>query len=521
MARLGFLALAASAVLVLGACTANPQPAPSSTDTGVPVVTPSGESTPTEPGLPPVAEPLALKDIVTFSGVAMMNAGSNCTGTLIDTGVPTGPAYILTNGHCTGDVGRPAQSTTLAEEWFGTATFLAAKGNEDNHLVVDVVGLEYSTMRHTDTAIVRLKPTLGELTALGIKPIPLAKEEPDEGATVTNIGVPVQDLMPEDWVLRRGECTLGAQQTLIEFLWTWFGVWSNDCPGIIQGSSGSPLLSLGADGAPTSVVGMINTTTGGSSAAVGGACFLNRPCEVTADGPVMRENTSYAQSVAGIGACFDQQGKFAVGGECPLPTSSIWAAAGGGSFRGSGEGNAFGESPSARFVGRSEGSMRSALVPIGDATACQKPDTYSGATTQPLPLAGEPWELHGQVVTADLPAEEGFYLLCAVSGDDYSGAAGVLFEVDRTPPILPVGADVEDLGGGAMLVQPHLNPPEISTVRFKWGPKDATDCTDTSSFQDFLVVPLVLEPKDLPATYCIYGMDAAGNRTEVKKIDIP
>lgn len=521
MTRPVVLALAASAVLVFAACTANPQPEPSSTGTSGAVVTQSAEPMPTDPGLPPVAEPLALKDVAAFSGVAMMNAGSNCTGTLIDTGVPTGPAYVLTNGHCTGDVGRAAQSTTLAKEWFGTATFLAAKGNEDNHLVVDVVGLEYSTMRHTDTAIVRLKPTLGELVALGIKPIPLAKSEPVSGAAVTNVGVPIQDLMPEDWVLRRGDCKLGSKQTVIEFLWTWFGVWSNDCPGIIQGSSGSPLLSLDADGAPTSVVGMINTTTGGSNAAVGGACFLNRPCEVTAEGPVMREATSYAQSVAGLGACFDDQGKFAAGGNCPLPISSIWAAQGGGAFRGSGELNAFGETSSARFVGRSEGAMRSALVPIGDAKACQKPETYSGATAQPLPVAGEPWDPHGQVVTADLPAVEGFYQLCAVKGDDYAGAAGVLFEVDRTPPVLPVGADVEDLGGGSMLVQPHLNPPELATVRFKWGPKGSTDCTDSAMFQDFFIVPLLLEPKDLPATYCVYGMDTAGNKTEVKQIDIP
>lgn len=521
MARPVILSLTACVVLVFAACTANPQREPLPTGTGGVVVTQSGEPMPIDPGLPPVAAPLALEDVGAFSGVAMMNAGSNCTGTLIDTRVPAGPAYILTNGHCAGDVGRSAQSTTFTEEWFGTATFLAAKGNEDNHLVVDVIGLDYSTMRHTDTAILRLKPTLGELIALGIKPIPLAEAEPAEGSPVTNIGIPIQDLTPEDWVLRRGECKLGSQQTVIEFLWTWFGVWSNDCPGIIQGSSGSPLLTLDASGGPTAVVGVINTTTGGSTAAMGGACFLNRPCEVTAAGPVMQEGTSYAQSVAGISACFDEQGKFSIGGGCPLPVSSIWAAQGGGAFRGDGEMNAFGEASSARFVGRAEGTMRSALVPIGDATACQNPGTYVGAEPQPLPVAGYPWDLHGQVVTAELPAEEGFYHLCAVARDDYSGAAGVLFEVDRTPPILPIGADVEDLGGGSMLVQPHLNPSEIATVRFKWGPKGSTDCTDSATFQDFLVIPLVLEAKDLPATYCIYGMDVAGNRSPIKQIDIP
>lgn len=519
MPRLPRVLAVCIALLVAAGCAPTPQPTP--TETAVHPPAPPVETDSAEPEPPPVADPLPLEELTRFSGVAMMNAGSNCTGTLIDTGVPAGPAYVLTNGHCVGDVGRSAQMTTHDEEWFGTATFLAAKGNEDNKLDVDVVALEYSTMRHTDTGIVRLKPTLGELQDLGIKPIPITAAEPAEGAAVTNIGVPVQDLMAEDWVLRRGECKLGSQQTLIEFLWTWFGVWSNDCPGIIQGSSGSPLLSLDADGAPEAVVAMINTTTAGSSAAMGGACFLNRPCEVTADGVHMREDTSYAQSVAGIGDCFDAAGEFELGASCPLSVSSIWAEQGGGEFRGGGEPNAFGDLPSARIAGREAGTMRSALVPIGDATACTKAETYASATPAALPEAEDPWDPVGAVVPVDLPAEEGFYQLCAVSGDDYAGAAGVLFQVDRTPPIFPAGADVTDIGEGTVIVQPHLNPPEIATIRFKWGPQGSTDCEDSASFQDFFIVPLTLMADDLPATYCIYGMDGAGNRTEVKQIDIP
>lgn len=501
---LGMLGL----VLALAGCTVTTKP---DLPTAVPV-------TPTPAT---VADPLPLSQLAAFSGVASLSGSSNCTGTLIDTGVASGPAYVLTNGHCVGDVGRSPQATTLDIEWYGTAEFLAAEGNLDQTLKVDVVGLEYSTMRYTDTAIVRLKPTLGELEGLGIRPVKIAGAEPASGAAVVNVGVPVQDLHPDDWVLRRGDCTLGTQHTLLESRWLWRDVWSNDCPGIIQGSSGSPLLTVGADGNPTAVVAMINTTTWGATAANGGACSINHPCELTADGATMAEKTSYAQSVAGIGTCFGSDGAFALGGACPLPTSSVWTESGGGSFRGGDLPNATGQLPEVSLVGRTAGTVRTALVELGDATACELPATYAGAKSVALPKAGGEWEQLGVKVPVSLPEQEGRFLLCAVKGSDYAGAAAVLFDVDRTPPIFPASAEVEDIGGGAVVVRPHLVPPEISTVRFTWGAPDKVDCADTAGFQDFFIVPLTLEFGDLPATYCIYAMDAAGNPTPVTTIDIP
>ncbi|MFZ0530229.1 MAG: trypsin-like peptidase domain-containing protein [Propionicimonas sp.] len=506
MANLGGALYGVILTLALAGCTgATTPPAPTATVT---------------PRLPEPATTLPLGQLSAFSGVAALNAGSNCTGTLIDTGVPSGPAYVLTNGHCVGDVGRSAQATTLGMEWGGTAEFLAADGNQDDTLTVDVVGLAYSTMRHTDTAVLRLKPSLAELEALGINPVPITASEPAASTAVVNVGVPVQNLNPDQWVLRRGECTLGAQHTLIEHLWLWFGVWSNDCPGIVQGSSGSPLFTVEADGKPSAIVAMINTTSWGVTAADGGACFLNRPCQVTSDGVRMIEQTSYAQSVAGLGACFDSSGEFALAAGCPLPRSSVWAETGGGAFRGGDLPNANGQLPQVSLVGTDASTVRTRLVPIGDATACRRAETYLSAGKLTLPKAGEDWELVGVKVPVVLPEQEGHFTLCAVSGADYAGAATVLFEVDRTPPIFPASADVEDIGEGAVVVRPHLNPPEISTVRFTWGKPDALTCENTATFQDFFIAPLTLTSTDLPARYCVYGMDAAGNPTEVTSIDI-
>ncbi|MEZ3160601.1 trypsin-like peptidase domain-containing protein [Microbacterium sp. BWT-B31] len=495
---------AVAAVLLIAGCTAETTPTPAPEE---------------DFGLPPLAEPLALDQLERFGAVATMSAGSNCTGTLVDTGVPDGPAYVLTNGHCVGDIGRPAQKTTVSMEWSGTAEFFRAEGNLDSTLTTDVVEIAYSTMRHTDTAIVRLDARLGELEAVGVAPIAIADAEPEEGAAVTNIGVPVQGLTDDQWVLRRSECTLGAQHTVIEFFWLWFGVWSNDCPGIVQGSSGSPLLALDAGGDPEAIVAVVNTTTW--AAREGGECWLNRPCEVEDAVARLVPETSYAQSVAGIGRCFDRAtGEFALGGECPLPYSDIWAEEGGGSFRGGGLPDAFDRMPAASLVGREAGVVRTAVVPIGDARACTAEATYAGSAPAELPAATEAWERAGTRVAVELPEEEGRFLLCAVRGDAYAAAATVLFAVDRTPPVVPAGASVEDLGAG-ILVQPHMDPPELTATRFVWGPPGEVDCDDLDAFEPAPFFPLIIDPADLPAVYCVYSKDEAGNPSPVARVDIP
>ncbi|NHB85511.1 hypothetical protein G7085_15280 [Tessaracoccus sp. HDW20] len=76
-------------------------------------------------------------------------------------------------------------------------------------------------------------------------------------------------------MLRKGECTLGGAVDLIEHHWLWLGVPRTDCPGVLGGSSGSPLI---ADG---TVVSIINTTNGGVPADRAGTCYLGKPCEIT------------------------------------------------------------------------------------------------------------------------------------------------------------------------------------------------------------------------------------------------
>ena len=120
------LGLAALVLFVpLAACTDSTSPEPD-----------------TEETLPEVAPPLTIDELPPYTGVVRLNAGSNCTGTLVETGADTAPAYVITNGHCVGDVGRAAQDTTVDLDWFGTADFFAVEGNEESGLVVDVASSE-------------------------------------------------------------------------------------------------------------------------------------------------------------------------------------------------------------------------------------------------------------------------------------------------------------------------------------------------------------------------------------------
>lgn len=456
-----------------------------------------------------------------FTGVARLEMGSNCTGTVVDTGVDDGPAYVITNGHCTGDVSRPAQSVTVGADWFGQGYLLDTHDNPAPYTITAEV-LEYSTMRGRDVSLVRLEESLGTLRALGIRPVPIIDEEPAEGTKVRNIAAPVQDLDHGEWVLRGGDCTLTRQTDLIEFSWLWRDSWANDCPGVRQGSSGSPLLTVGADGGPEAIAAVINTTTWAADPANGGHCFLNRPCELGDGGATMVEKTSYAVSVAGIGRCFDDKGVFALGGSCPLEVPSVWANSGGGIFRGGGLPDANNADARANLavnpaVGDSA-PVRTALVELTDASVCADPATYADAATATVPATEHDWD-EGHIVAVTLPEVEGHYALCAVAKDDYAGAATVLFEVDRTPPLFQPGASVYDLGEGNVSVSPFLNPPELSTVRFTWVPGDA-ECPAPETFQDFFIVPLTLMADDLPATYCIYGLDQAGNTTDVVRIPL-
>ncbi len=50
--------------------------------------------------------------------------------------------------------------------------------------------------------------------------------------------------------------------------------------------------------------------------------------------------------------------------------------------------------------------------------------------------------------------------------------------------------------------------------------RDDTACPAMEQFQDFFIVPLTPEADQLPATYCIHGLDQPFTTTDVVRIPI-
>ena len=164
-------------------------------------------------------------------------------------------------------------------------------------------------MRTTDLAVLELGATPDELRAVGLHG--WRPEAPPAGGgaslDVVMVGVPVGSpvaAIPDaERYLRLGTCSLDADGVVvIERDWLWTGALRNDCPEVVPGNAGSAVLDQATGG----LVGLISTTTYRGEA--GAECWLGRPCEVAEDGEASLPDTSYAQPVAGIEACFADGG---------------------------------------------------------------------------------------------------------------------------------------------------------------------------------------------------------------------
>lgn len=499
--------LAAAAVVVAGCAPSpdlRPQPTPSDT---VPATTaPSATDSPSAPAEPePVvpAPPLEAAELATYGGVATLVVSAGCTGTLIDTGVDSAPAYLLTNGHCVGVDGMSANDTLIDSEGQGEVRFFNVAGGADKVLSVPVTRFEYGTMRGVDVGIIRVDATLGELRAAGAVPLKIASEAPAEGTKVVNIASPTQGVAADQQVLRKGECTLGATVDLIEHKWLWLDAPRTDCPGVLGGSSGSPMI---ADG---EIVSIINTTNTGVPADRGASCYLGKPCEITDNGAEFVPNSSYGVDIAGMGACFPD-GTFALGDDCPLAAGSLSRVGGGGIY--GADGTDGGDRP-AELTLEAGGAQAVAVVqgvPLKDARTCTDPATYDSA---PMMTLEDGVEVASTPVT--LPTINGFVLACAAEPGNEEAAARFVYSVDTVAPTEGPKLSQTPLGEDELMIDPLFDIPDIADIHLVFGPVDETDCSDRSSYFPYRRQPLFFAPEDLPARFCAVGFDMAGNESPV------
>lgn len=473
-----FVAAAAALVLLLSGC--------------------SGSS---EPQAVVPAPLLDRTDGEEYTGVAALSVSSDCTGTVVDTGVDDAPAYVLTNGHCLGMDGQAPNEVLIDEEGYGEATFFAFHDTpESDRVIVPVARFEYATMYSVDIGVLRLDATLGELKDQGIKALPLNPDGAKSGTKVTNIAFPVTDIAAEDWALREGNCKLGKQTDVIEFRWLWEGEIANDCPGVLGGSSGSPLI---ADG---KVVSVINTTSGGVSADRGKACYLGQPCQLQGDSVKFVQDTAYGVDLSGVEACF-KDGTFTLGGECSLPTDVTPGVFGGGTF--SADGTDTGDQPASISLTPPEDTAVTYLVKTGLASPLSCADAGFFDDAEKFTVAAGDSEM----VEVALPQEEGFEFACV--GSEGALPAIVIFNVDTTPPAEGPQLAITRFDDGGVLIDPLFDMPEIVDIQWLTGPADSTNCADRDLYTPYFRQSLMVSADELPLRVCSVGFDLAGNESPV------
>ena len=457
--------------------------------------------TPPEPAAVVPAPLLDRADGEEYTGVAALSVASDCTGTVVDTGVDSAPAYVLTNGHCLGMDGQGPNEVLIDEEGYGEATFFAFHDTpESDRATVPVARFEYATMHSVDIGVLQLDATLGELKAQGIKALPISPGEAKAGTEVVNIAFPVTDIEVEDWALREGACKLGKQTDVVEFRWLWRGEITNDCPGVLGGSSGSPLITDGE------VVSMINTTSGGVPAARGKACYLGQPCQVQDDSVKFVQDTSYGVDLTGVEACFPD-GVFTLGGDCSLPTNVTPGVFGGGTF--SADGTDTGDEPASISLTPPGNDPVTYLVKTGlkSPASCVDEGFFDDAEE----FTVEPGD--SEVIEVALPQKEGFEFACV--GSQGADPAVLIFNVDTTPPAEGPQLSVTRFDDGGALVDPLFDNPEIVDIQWLTGPADSTDCADRDLYVPYFRQPLMVPASELPLRVCSVGFDLAGNESPV------
>lgn len=426
-----------------------------------------------------------------YSGIGRLRASSQCTAFLIRT-AGSGPAYVVTNGHCVGLLG--ANEVIVNREQtayrFTPGLFFDAAATE----TLGSRRIAYATMKRTDIAVIELDARLEELTARGYAPLEFGSAA--AGERVMAAGAPVQNTPMERMFLQLGRCRLGPRVDVVEFRWLWRGLIRNDCPDILPGWSGAPLISQTSG----RVVGVMNTTTIHSFSRGGGFdCYLGTPCEVGAAQRVL-DDASYGVGVEGLERCFDGEGVFRLGLGCPLdPGRQVEVT----------------RRPATRA--ERPGARWNASVAIGDLAGyrykvfregrgdCGDAAGYSAPTT-----AGHLDEVIG--------SEPGRYYLC-VNGEgvDPAWAAVLHVRIDAEPPVVPLPYTLRETDA-AYVMEIIGIPSEVSLGEWKAGAPASVNCADREGYRPYLRVPVRLLKAEGPYRVCLVAYDDAGNATPVTEL---
>lgn len=177
-----------------------------------------------------------------WSGVGRLSlqSGETCSAVLLDTrnrqGQATGPAYLLTSGHCAYFEYGSARTNLPFE---ASITFHYFYDMPQRKRQYAIRTARWSSLAGTDLAVLEIEATLASLIQAGVNPLKLASHQTYESQDALNVGAPAG--FAEDG-LRLSACSEQTAGTFIDHPGVFPLAMKNNCD-LHAGSSGSPMLN--------------------------------------------------------------------------------------------------------------------------------------------------------------------------------------------------------------------------------------------------------------------------------------
>lgn len=421
-----------------------------------------------------------------------------CTASLIDTrddeNNASGPAYVLTAGHCISYLPRPVRALPFA----ASITFNFFNDTPKEYKNYKIRTVNWASMTGTDIAVLELTSSLATLLNDGITPLKLTRDAFTAPGDVLIVGAPSK--LPESG-LRLAACLQQpTEAALVEDWKTFADTLKNRCKDIRSGSSGSPVL----DRVTGSIVGVLFTSTFGSGPDE--LCFESTPCEVKNGQPDWAPETHYSHAIDYLPDCFAKGIFSTTSSSCtlepgfelttkdyvPLRYTTVPSA----------------ENPEIPTWGLSFSinTPYYRFKTVRDASECMSPDFYSQAIRSTEDFINTP-----------TGREAGMYFLCVlgVESAEQAPTAGLLRNTFISPaqlvevkpvrmaePTIILGAD-----WNYNVTWRYSNPLYAESYYYA-GPTDKTNCNDVKTEEYiFVTEDVTFSAEQLPLTLCSYGRD--------------
>jgi hypothetical protein len=381
----------------------------------------------------------------------------------------------VTAGHCAGGING---KVIVDQPITGSIAFNYFVDTQDQRIAVPLKRTVWNSLQGADLALLELDVTLEALLAQGITPLKLGPS-PASGSQVQIIGEPSS----LGQGLRLSTCTERLQGTSSVGNWVWRNTRRNDCQGLDEGASGSPVMHA----ASHRLVSIANSLHDNEV----GAIPLNRLQGCFSAGRVDLE----------LEACqllpafqLEPQGN---GVKSPskarsLPDGSLEPARWGFQF--------LIDTPRYRYKTST------------DALACEEPVGYSGTIPSSEAIINDP-----------IGPAPGTHYLCLVgvqSPDQLPSHALMANSLSIAVNLLPPGRPqarvlTEHLSDGGARIS-WLKDPDIVFYRVKRGPPQTTDCNDASGYRLLRAQSRDISSAALPLKLCSVAIDVIGQSSEFR-----